>query len=126
MAMLNLRRRRSFRLRRIWRLSFRERASGMWSSRVRRPTGISKKYNVREYKVQALQRAGLATHAPHLRKRTLATGGSAGLGSCFCAAELLHVEGFEDVADFYVVEIGYAYAAFKAGADFARVILEAL
>ena len=41
-ATLNLPRSRSFRLRRIWRLSLRERASAMCSSSVSKPTGMAK------------------------------------------------------------------------------------
>src|SRR5579863_1141465 len=41
MAMLNLRRRRALRLRRIWRLSLREWASGSCRSRSKRPTGMA-------------------------------------------------------------------------------------
>src|SRR6266404_1909710 len=52
--MLNLRRRRSLRLRRIWRLSFKECASGICSSRISSPTDMAKstKYNVQGAKVK--------------------------------------------------------------------------
>jgi hypothetical protein len=59
-------------------------------------------------------------------KKNLATGGGAGL-CCggFCAADFLYAESFQDVADFYVVEIGDADAAFETGTDFAGVVLKA-
>src|SRR5258707_2420440 len=54
------------------------------------------------------------------------SGGDARLSRSFRRGKLLHVEAFQDVADLYVVEVGDAGAALKAGAHFARVIFEAL
>jgi len=63
----------------------------------------------------------------HCKKKSLFAGGGAGTGlrGGFGAGNFLNIESFENVADFHVVEIGDAGAAFKTGTDFAGVVLEA-
>src|SRR5438477_7470615 len=86
-------------------LSFSECASGMCSSRVSRPTGMER-----------------------LRKteKLLRTAGTLSLRGRFRGADLFHLETFQDIADFDVIEVGDARAALKTGTHFAGVILEAL
>src|SRR5262245_8196541 len=60
------------------------------------------------------------------KTKSLFAGGGAGLGGCFGSSDLGYAEGFQNVANLDVVEVGDAYAAFKAGANFAGVVFEAL
>lgn len=62
----------------------------------------------------------------HYKKKALFASGGPGLSGGFGAGNFLDVESFENVADFHVVEIGDAGAAFKAGTNFAGVVLKAL
>src|SRR6266853_5442528 len=105
-ATLKSRRSLSFKLRKTCRLSFSDCASGMCSSRVSRPTGISGSGG---------QLGGL-----------FPAGGPAALSGSFCGAHFRYAKAFENVADLYVVEVGHACAALKSGAYFAGVILETL
>src|ERR1700674_4127221 len=105
-ATLKSRRNLSFKLRRTCRLSFSDCASGICSSRVSRPTGMSGSGG---------QLGGL-----------FLAGGPAALSGSFCGAHLGNAEAFQDVADLHIVEVRYARAAFKAGTHFAGVVLEAL
>src|SRR2546430_6404480 len=105
-ATLKSRRNLSFKLRSTCRLSFSDCASGMCSSRVSKPTGMSS---------SGEQLGGL-----------FLAGGRAGLSGGFCGAHLGNAEAFQYIANFDVVEIGDARAAFKTGAYFAGVILESL
>src|ERR1700674_4755268 len=99
MATLNRPRSRSFRLRNTCRLSLSERASGMWISRVKRPIGI-------------------CGPPGGLRASMRWSGGGFGQN------QLLHGEALEHVADLDIVEVRYAHAAFKAGANFVGVFFE--
>src|SRR6266852_3307171 len=105
-ATLKSRRSLSFRLRRTWRLSFSDCASGMCSSRVSRPTGMSGSGG---------QLGGLSL-----------AGGTDALSGGFRGAHLGNAEAFQDIADLHVIEIGDARAALKTSADFAGIILEPL
>src|SRR5260370_1153774 len=105
-ATLKSRRSLSFKLRKTCRLSFSDCASGMCSSRVSRPTGISGSGG---------QLSGL-----------LPTGGPAALSGSFCGAHFRHAKAFENVPDLYVVEVRNACATLKSGAYFTGVILETL
>src|SRR6266404_7423965 len=105
-ATLKSRRSLSFKLRRTCRLSFSDCASGMCSSRVSRPTGMSGSGG---------QLGGL-----------FLAGGPAALSGGFRGAHLANAEAFQDIADLHIVEIGDARAAFKTSTDFAGIILESL
>src|SRR5438445_5220392 len=105
-ATLKSRRNLSFKLRSTCRLSFSDCASGMCSSRVSKPTGMSS---------SGEQLGGL-----------FFAGGRAGLSGGFCGAHLGDAEAFQDIAKFDVVEVEYTRAAFKTGAHFIDVILETL
>src|SRR5258708_19138955 len=96
-ATLKSRRSLSFKLRRTCRLSFSDCASGMCSSRVSRPTGMSGSGG---------QPGGL-----------FLTGGPAALSGGFRGAHLGNAEAFQDIADLHIVEIGHARAALKTSAD---------
>src|SRR5438067_1798715 len=129
MAMLNLRRKRSLRLRRTWRLSFKERASAMCNSRVSRPTGILKKIQHQIPTVQSTRATVRKPGCEMLREEweaNLPASGGADLRGSFCATDFLDAEGFEKVANLYVVEIGNAHAAFKSSTDFTGIVLKAL
>src|SRR5216684_8192030 len=88
------------------RLSFSDCASGMCSSRVSKPTGMSGSGG---------QLSGL-----------FLAGGCADLSGSFRGAHLGNAEALQDVADLNVVEICDAGAAFKSGADFTGIIFESL
>src|ERR1700694_3245244 len=105
-ATLKSRRSLSFKPRSTCRLSFSDCASGMCSSRVSRPTGMSGSGG---------QLGGL-----------FLAGGPAALSGGFRVAHLANAEAFQDIADLHVVEIGDARAAFETSADFTRIILESL
>src|SRR5258708_394385 len=105
-ATLKSRRSLSFKLRRTCRLSFSDCASGMCSSRVSRPTGMSGSGG---------QLGGL-----------FLAGGPAALSGGFRGAHLANAEAFQDIADLHIVEISYARAAFETRTDFAGIILESL
>src|ERR1700674_4678106 len=105
-ATLKSRRSLSFKLRSTCRLSFSDCASGMCSSRVSRPTGMSGSGG---------QLGGL-----------FLAGGPAALSGGFRGADLGDAEAFQDIADLHVIEIGDSCSAFKTSADFAGVILESL
>src|SRR5713101_1201762 len=105
-ATLKSRRSLSFKLRRTCRLSFSDCASGMCSSRVSKPTGMSGSGG---------QLGGL-----------FLAGGPAALSGGFRGARLGNAKAFQDIADLHVVEIGDSRAAFKTSAHFACVILESL
>src|SRR6202047_2125548 len=105
-ATLKSRRSRSFKLRTICRLSFSECASGMCSSRVSRPTGMS----------------GSAGQGLQLFARSW----RAALRCGFRRAQLRHLEAFQYIADFHIVEIRDSCSTFKAGAHLASIVLEAL
>src|SRR5438445_12416024 len=102
-ATLKSRRNLSFKLRSTCRLSFSDCASGMCSSRVSKPTGMSS---------SGEQLGGL-----------FLAGGRAGLSGGFGGAHLAHAEAFQDVADLDVVKIGYARAALKTRAHLTGIIL---
>src|SRR6266849_5763619 len=105
-ATLKSRRSLSFKLRRTCRLSFSDCASGMCSSRVSKPTGMSGSGG---------QLGGL-----------FLAGGPAALSGGFRGARLGNAKAFQDIADLHVVEIGGSRAAFKTSAYFGCVILESL
>src|SRR3984893_2749376 len=103
---------RSLSLRTTWRLSFRDWASAMCSSKVSNPTAIGPQ----AYKPEPLKKFS----------SLCATRSARGLPCSFRGGQLYDLEAFKNVANLDVVEIGDADSAFKAGTDFAGVVLEAL
>src|ERR1700730_1789121 len=73
---------------------------------------------------------GMAIHprarTPEQRYISLVTSGDGSLGGGFRGGKFRHLEKFQNVADFHVVEICDDHTAFKARTHFAGVVLEPL
>src|ERR1700733_1622776 len=116
-ATLNSLRSLSFKLRSTCLLSLSDCASGMCSSRVSKPTGMSGPYFI------VTRDRDLPTPSGG---ELLAPGRRSALSRGFGGRKLGHLEAFQNVADLDVVEVRDADAALEPGTNFARVVFETL